>query len=1349
MVQLRQRILVAFGLGYAALIWLGAQPVITTRGLPLIWLAAGVALGGALLAGNRILPAIFAGALVGYGAVFWQLGLPLARLLLAAVIFAGAAVGQAWLGYFLVDRLGGALPPASLPRVLLVCGLLALAALPAPFVGAATMAAAGVRLAADWPLVGWQWWPNFLAGVWLVTPWLVVGAFYWHRRPMREPFLWPVSSLLLALLLFSLQLVWRDAQQRYAERLQADTNEIMSLIDDRMTRYEQGIQSIGAFFLASQQVEQHEFSVFVRTILNQLPALQSVGWAQRVTQAERVAFERQMQETGLPDFRVREPGVYGSPAGPRPDYYPLTYVEPFAERRPVLGMDMAVEPVRRDALAQARDSGQIVMTGPIFPYVSTVQTPSVLLLAPVYTAGPPPQAVAERQRRITGMVMFLVLPAELIEQALRPVIPPDLDVLLLDVTDGTPQPLALYASGAVQSPEQLDLAVFMRDAAIVIEQQRYGRVWQFALRPGATYPHFWLNGDVVSRTIIAIASVIVFFAFIGQRQQHDARQRRLTRTYALLSAINQMIIREREPQRIFQAVCRIAVEVGGFRMAWIGQRQAGSDQLAPVAFAGEAGDYLDNLHISLSEDTTCPTAQALRSGQAMIVNNLATDERVALWREAALRLGYRASASFPLLVDGEVYATLSLYAGQPAFFDADEVRLLKELADDVAFAIVVGRQEAQLRASEQRNHLIVSTLPDLVFRLDRQGVFIDFSAPSTAMLLKPPEAFLGRSLEEVLPAELCGQFRDALTTAFATGELQTVAYQLLINDHERFFEARIKASLAGDEAIAIVRDVTAWRMAELALQAERDLLARRVAERTAELSRANAELARAVRTKDEFLANMSHELRTPLNAILALSESLLEELRGPLNERQQAAVRAIEASGRHLLALINDVLDLAKIEAGRMEISREVVAVSDLCEASIALIKEQANKKRIRLSLQLDNPHARFLADPRRLKQILVNLLSNAVKFTPDGGSVELRVATDANQGTIAFTVSDTGIGIAPEQLQYLFQPFVQLDSSLSRQHEGSGLGLALVRRLADLHGGSVAVTSEPGKGSEFTVTLPYQPVMHAIATMTDDGELPPMRVALIITESITIADQLARYLEDQQIQPALALQRDSAIAQALNTQPDLIVLDLFMADRAGWDVLAELQQNPRLRHIPAIAIVAPEESQQALAAGAVAWVAKPVDRASVRRALSQITFSPRPTPALKLRRGLGAKLLLAEDNEFNLATMSEYLTACGYELQVARNGREALQVVAEWQPDLIIMDIQMPEMDGLEAIRQLRAQAMYAATPIIAVTALAMPGDRERCLLAGATDYLAKPVSLRRLAERIERLLGQQQHAK
>ncbi|MEF3273840.1 MAG: CHASE domain-containing protein [Chloroflexus sp.] len=1346
MIHLRWRTLIGLGLVYATLIWLVAQSLLVERGVPLIWIATGFAVGSALLASRQVLPVIFAGALIGYSVVFWQLGFSDYRLPVIGLIFALIATGQAWLADLLVRQFGGGLPPASLNGVLRISGLLALAVLPGPFIGTAIMAIAGVQLAFGWPLTALQWWLNFVIGVWIAAPWLVFGAYRWQRRVVAEPFLWPISSLLLGLLLFSLQLIWRDAYQRYDVQLQADSREVVGLIEDRLIRYEQAIQSLSAFFMASQQVEQHEFSVFVRDLLRQLPAVQSAGWAPRVPHAERLDFERKIQETGIPDFRIREPGAFGPPAAERTEYYPLTFVEPFASRRPVLGMDVAAEPVRREALLQARNSGQTVMTPVIRPYVGKVHAPAVLLIRPVYTPGSAPQSVSERQSRLQGFVLILVSPEELLVQALSPIQPPDLEIFLLDSTKTPPQPLAFLAPATPTLTAPPELATFLREASMIVELQRYQRKWSLALRPGLTYPRPWMNVDVMVRTFVALASVTVFFIFLGQRQRHEARQRRLTRTYALLSAINQVIIRERNPDRILQSACQIAIREGEFRLAWVGMRHSDRPELVPVVVDGVGQEFVSQLRLPITEDSPCPTVQAFCKRQLVVIDDVATDPQMASWRELALRYGLGALASFPIIIADEVYATLSLYADQPRFFDAAEQRLLNELAQDIAFAIKVCHQEAQLRASEQRNHLIVSVLPDLVLRLDRQGALIDYAATDPAMLPKPPAEFLNQPLEVLFPAEPARQFREALAAAFASGELQSFAYQLSSEDGAQYFEARIKAIPTGDDAIAIVRDVTAWRTAELQLQAERDLLARRVAERTAELSRANAELGRAVRAKDEFLANMSHELRTPLNAILALSESLLEALRGPLNERQQMAIRAIEASGRHLLTLINDILDLAKIEAGRMDIVKEVMAVSDVCEASLTMVKEQARKKQIRLTLQLDNPQARFLADPRRLKQILVNLLSNAVKFTPAGGSVTLRVDTDAAQGTIAFTVSDTGIGIAADMLQRLFQPFVQLDSSLSRQHEGTGLGLALVRRLTDLHGGSIAVASEEGKGSVFTVTLPYQPVMAGLIVSPMENQLPPLRLALVIAGSAMIADQLARYLEEQQIQPALCSSGQNAVAQAVALRPDLIVLDLQIPDRSGWEILADLQRDPDLRFIPVILVSEVDETAQGRAAGATVCLVKPIQRAMVRQALDHIATT---RWSLTGDHRAGARILLAEDNELSLTTISEYLQACGYTLRVARNGREALQMAAEWQPDLIIMDIQMPEMDGLEAIRQLRAQTQFAATPIIAVTALAMPGDRERCLLAGATDYLAKPVRLRNLAERVARLINQRQHAR
>jgi signal transduction histidine kinase len=242
----------------------------------------------------------------------------------------------------------------------------------------------------------------------------------------------------------------------------------------------------------------------------------------------------------------------------------------------------------------------------------------------------------------------------------------------------------------------------------------------------------------------------------------------------------------------------------------------------------------------------------------------------------------------------------------------------------------------------------------------------------------------------------------------------------------------------------------------------------RVAERT-------AELARAARAKDEFLAGMSHELRTPLNGILGLTEVFAEGIYGDVSDRQRAALDRITESGRHLLALINDILDVAKVEAGKIDLSLAPVEVGELCRAAVRLVQDQAHRKRITVAIALRGRPRQLVADERRLKQVLVNLLTNAVKFTPDGGHVALEAEQDEARDALVLAVRDDGVGIAEGDLPRLFQPFVQLDSRLSRQHAGTGLGLALVRRLVDLHGGEVTVESEIGRGSRFTVALPYR----------------------------------------------------------------------------------------------------------------------------------------------------------------------------------------------------------------------------------------------------------------------------------
>ena len=384
-----------------------------------------------------------------------------------------------------------------------------------------------------------------------------------------------------------------------------------------------------------------------------------------------------------------------------------------------------------------------------------------------------------------------------------------------------------------------------------------------------------------------------------------------------------------------------------------------------------------------------------------------------------------------------------------------------------------------------------------------------------------------------------------------------------------------------------------------------------VADRTAELSR-------VMRSKDDFLSAMSHELRTPLNAVLGLSESLAEGVYGEMNAKQAQSINTIAESGRHLLSLINDLLDIAKIGAGKMELDLKKANVEDMCQASLRLVVEQAQKKNLKLTLAMDNKSVMLVSDERRLKQILVNLLSNAVKFTPDGGSVTLETKCDVESESLVFSVRDTGIGIATEDLKRLFIPFTQLDSKLSRLYAGTGLGLTLVLKLVELHGGSVAVESEIDKGSCFTVRIPCKGLDNAIRG-GDQG-------AVTISEST----------------PANIL--------------------------------------------------------------------------------------PSNTPLI----------LVADDNEINLMTVTDYLHANQLRVIQARDGLEAVKMVRQHAPSLVLMDIQMPLMDGLDAIAHLRADDQYSKIPIIALTSRAMVGDRERCIDAGANDYLSKPVNMKQLVKTI-----------
>ena len=417
--------------------------------------------------------------------------------------------------------------------------------------------------------------------------------------------------------------------------------------------------------------------------------------------------------------------------------------------------------------------------------------------------------------------------------------------------------------------------------------------------------------------------------------------------------------------------------------------------------------------------------------------------------------------------DAEVAGLPVLYQGQPAVL---------AVCNDISERL---RAEQALRASEERYRRLVETSPDVVYRFSNQRGGIYYSGRVQQVFGCTPEEMLVQPMlwhDSILSEDL--PHIDQTIANLPQGSNFDVEYR--IRDRHgnlRWLEDRRMGSVQeGAEIIVegLVTDITARKQAELALQAAHDELEQRVQERTADLQAANRALVEASRTKDQFLSTMSHELRTPLTGILGLSQVLLFNTYGELNERQTRAIQNIEKSGQHLHELINDILDISRLQNNKITLERRPCSLHNICRASLQMVSNLATARRQEMVLSFPPENIILEADERRLKQILINLLGNAIKFTPEGGRIELAVEGQPELREVCISVVDTGIGIKPEDIARLFKPFSQLDSSLSRQYNGTGLGLSLVKNLTELHGGRVEVESTLGVGSRFTVILPW-----------------------------------------------------------------------------------------------------------------------------------------------------------------------------------------------------------------------------------------------------------------------------------
>ncbi len=767
------------------------------------------------------------------------------------------------------------------------------------------------------------------------------------------------------------------------------------------------------------------------------------------------------------------------------------------------------------------------------------------------------------------------------------------------------------------------------------------------------------------------------------------------------------------------------------------------------------------------------------------------------------------------------------------------------------------RAARELAVVGQRFSLLLEAAPDAILEVDPEGRIVLANTEAERLFQRSRGELEGLPVELLLPERFRGghtAHRDHYASHPVRRPMGAGLDLYAVRKDGTEFAVDINLSPLEDgtdqgHVMCVLRDVSQRRNSEEKIRVLNQRLERRsseLAEANQELSERNQEVERANRLKSEFLASMSHELRTPLNTILGFSELLSEENAGTLNEKQKRFLSHIQRDAGHLLELINDVLDLSKIEAGRLELRLEKFPMAVAVAEVLTSIRPLAATKGISLDSDLDTTLV-LQADRLRFKEILYNLLSNAIKFTPSGGRVWIE--SSVIEGSVCILVGDTGIGIASEDQQPIFESFRQASATTKGVREGTGLGLAITKRLVEHHGGRIWVESEPGKGSRFFFTLLLSEPEEELEITGADHLSPLLLVASHLT---SWRDEILQQLHREGFRVETAGSGSDAVHKTKDLRPDLVLLDMELLGRSGWETLHELKTSPDTRAVPVIIASAADESKMGAALGAAESLTKPLtggaviqavrrvlqpegvlrvlivdDDLETRELLADTLMNEGHTPltaryaaeALRIlatsqvdavvldlllpgRSGFevlsdiradpklsrlpvlvvtikdlsereretlaaqgarvfakgvgwrqdllqhlrrlrhpeqGKRVLVADDNPAGRELVRESLAEHVSSIIEASDGREALDKIRETLPDLVLLDIQMPEMDGYAVLREIRSDPALRHLRVVALTAFAMQGDRDRALEAGFDEYLTKPVTVAKLKAQLE----------